>query len=317
MHLKRNRKKKFDDFNQRIKDKTKIMKRILLPVFSFVVASAFLSGCTTENETHHYYKCEKASDINVFFQQQKGILISGHRGGNLPGYPENCIETFDKILEYLPTVYEIDPRMTKDSVIVLMHDKTLDRTTTGTGLVREHTFAELQELFLEDRWGNVTEYKIPKVADVVEWSRDKVILNFDIKDVTRDVLVPLVRSLEGVNCMYTVRNPEEALEVYGLDHQARMSAWIRNMDQFRKYEAAGIPWENIPMAYVVTHTMDPENAELYAALRERGVKCMVSTAPKQDKLQTPEERKPAFEKVVASRPDVIETDFPLDFVSQE
>ena len=291
------------------------MKSILLPVCSFVMASVLLGGCAAENDSHCYYKCEKASDINVFFQQQKGILISGHRGGNMPGYPENCIETFDKILEYMPTVYEIDPRMTKDSVIVLMHDKTLDRTTTGTGLVRDHTFAELQEFYLEDRWGNVTEYKIPKVSDVVEWSKDKVILNFDIKDVTRDVLVPLVRSLEGVNCMYTVRNPEEALVVYQLDQEARMSAWVKDMDQFHEYEAAGIPWENIPMAYVVNHTMVPENAELYAALREKGVKCMVSTAPKQDKLPTAEERKPAFEKVIASVPDVIETDFPLDFIS--
>ncbi len=289
------------------------MKRCLISLFLLAVSAIVLCSCQKEVQ-RHYYKCGMPSDINVFFQSQEDVLISGHRGGNMPGYPENCIETFDKILEYMPTVYEIDPRMTKDSVIVLMHDKGLDRTTTGTGLVRDCTYAELQKLFLKDRWGNVTAFKIPKVADVIEWSRDKVILNFDIKDVTRDVLVPLVRSLNGVNCMYTVRNPEEAQVVYQLDSTARMSAWVKDMEQFKGYEAVGIPWENIPMAYVVTHTMNPEHSDLYAALRANGVRCMVSTAPKQDKLKTSEERKRELQKVVESGPDVIETDFPLDFI---
>jgi glycerophosphoryl diester phosphodiesterase len=47
-------------------------------------------------------------------------------------------------------MFEIDPRITKDSVVVLMHDATLDRTTTGTGRVADHTWAELQQLRLKD-----------------------------------------------------------------------------------------------------------------------------------------------------------------------
>ena len=291
---------------------TKIkMKRILLP---FIAASLAVMSCSDNNVEHHYFTCDKPSDINEFFQSQENVLISGHRGGNIQGYPENCPETFDKILESIPTVYEIDPRMTKDSVIVLMHDKSLDRTTTGKGLVRDYTYEELQQFFLKDRWGNVTEFKIPKVEDVVEWSKGNVILNFDIKDVTRDVLVPLVNSLGAENCMYTVRNTKEALEVYQLDPTARMSAWVRDMKDFKAYEDAGIPWENIPMAYVVSAEMKAENAELYAALRAKGVKCMVSTAPKQDKLKTPEERKEAFRQVLSTKPDVVETDFPTEFM---
>lgn len=274
-------------------------------------------SCADEKGTHHYYECAEPADINAFFDKTEGIIISGHRGGNMPGFPENCIETFDKILESIPTLYEIDPRMTKDSVVVLMHDKTLDRTTTGQGLVKDYTYEELCRFNLKDKWGKVTEYKIPKVTDVVEWSKDKVILNFDIKDVTRDVLVPLVNSLGAENCMYTVRNTKEALEVYHLDKTARMSAWVRDMDDFKAYETTGIPWENIPMAYVVDDKMNPENSELYAALRAKGVRCMVSTSPKQDRLKTEEERKEAFRIVVASCPDVIESDFPTEFVGLE
>lgn len=288
------------------------MKRFSILFLTAVVAAA---ACTGSGVTHRYYECRTPADLNAFFAaaSPERPMISGHRGGNLPGYPENCLETFDRILEEMPTFYEIDPRMSKDSVIVLMHDADLERTTTGTGLVREHTYAELQELFLKDKWGAVTAFRIPKVADVVEWSRNKVILNFDIKDVTRDVLVPLVREHGGVNCIYTVRNPEEAALVHRLDSTARMSAWVKDLAQLEAYEEAGIPWENVPLAYVVAAEMQPEQAELYAALRARGVRCMVSTSPKQDRLETPEERKEAFKAVLATQPDIIETDFPTEF----
>ncbi len=75
------------------------------------------------------------------------------------GFPENCIESFEKTLSDMPSFFEIDPRMTKDSVIVLMHDATIDRTTTGKGKVSDYTYEELQRFNLVDRQGTVTPYK--------------------------------------------------------------------------------------------------------------------------------------------------------------
>ena len=268
-------------------------------------------SCNTAGS--HYYDCRRGSDIDRFMSQDK-VIISGHRGGNLPGYPENCIETFEKILDCMPTFYEIDPRMTRDSVIVLMHDETLDRTTTGTGRVSDYTFAELQRFNLVDRWGTVTPYRIPAVKDVVEWSRGKVILNFDIKDVTRDVLVPFVNSLGAENCIYTVRNAEEALQVYSIDPDARMSAWVKDVAQLQSYKDAGIPMENIALAYVCSSTMKAGSQDLYDALHAEGIPCMVSTAPDQDKAETEQERAALFRDVLGTSPDIVETDFPLEFV---
>ncbi len=268
-------------------------------------------SCNTAGS--HYYDCRRGSDIDRFMSQDK-VIISGHRGGNLPGYPENCIETFEKILDCMPTFYEIDPRMTRDSVIVLMHDETLDRTTTGTGRVSDYTFAELQRFNLVDRWGTVTPYRIPAVKDVVEWSRGKVILNFDIKDVTRNVLVPFINSLGAENCIYTVRNAEEALEVYKEDSTARMSAWIKDLDQLESYVKAGIPMENIALAYVVSDIMKDSDRALYDTLHQMGIPCMVSTSPRQDREESPQKRLQLFKEVLASGPDIIETDFPVEFL---
>lgn len=289
--------------------------RFFLSGAAALAGLAFMVSCSGNNTGPFYYNCSSPSDIDAFMSVDSGrTLISGHRGGNMPGYPENCIETFSKILESMPVFYEIDPRMTKDSVIVLMHDSDIGRTTTGHGKVSDYTYAELQEFNLVDRWGDETPYKIPSVEDVVKWSQGKVILNFDIKDVTRDVLVPFVNSLGAENCIYTVRNAQEALEVYNLDRQARMSAWVKDMAQLDSYKAAGIPMENIALAYVCAPEMRTGDEVLYEALRNEGIPCMVSTAPKQDKAGTPEERRPLYEAVLASGPDIVETDFPLEFL---
>ncbi len=57
----------------------------------------------------------------------------------MPGYPENCIESCEKTLSMMPTFFEIDFSFTKDSVMVLMHDLTIDRTTNGKGRVADYT----------------------------------------------------------------------------------------------------------------------------------------------------------------------------------
>lgn len=60
-------------------------------------------------------------DLISFYQyaDDRIPLISGHRGGRGKGYPENSMETFENTLSYTPATFEIDPRLTKDSVIVL------------------------------------------------------------------------------------------------------------------------------------------------------------------------------------------------------
>ena len=92
----------------------------------------------------------------------------------------------------MESFFEIDPRLTKDGVIVLMHDETIDRTTTGKGKVSDYTYAELQQFNLVDRNGNVTAFKIPTLKECLEWSKGKTILNLDIKDVPLEVMADFI-----------------------------------------------------------------------------------------------------------------------------
>ena len=130
----------------------------------------------------YYSDIKNPAQLNEFFKYSpdRAVLISGHRGGMEAGYPENCIESFGHTLEMMPSFFEIDPRLTADSVIVLMHDKLIDRTTTGKGAVGDYTYAELQKFNLVDHKGNITGFKIPTLDDCIKWSQGKTVLNLDI-----------------------------------------------------------------------------------------------------------------------------------------
>src|SRR5690554_955761 len=100
------------------------------------------------------------------------ILISGHRGAwKHTGLPDNSLEGLQYATERVPNVFfEVDPRLTKDSVIVLMHDATLERTTNATGRLADYTWHELRDVRLKDDQGKITDYKIPTLKDAMRWS---------------------------------------------------------------------------------------------------------------------------------------------------
>lgn len=270
-------------------------------------------SCTQKEQPLHTINIQKAQQMHDYFKRDasKPIIISGHRGGMATGFPENSIESFENTLRHIESFFEIDPRLTKDSVIVLMHDKTLDRTTNGTGKVSDYTYEELRALSLKDRCDNITEYKIPTLAEAIEWSRGKTILNLDKKDVPLEMTAALLREMNAVNVMLTVHSGDEALYYYSQNPDAMFSAHILTMEAYEDYARTGIPWSHF-IAYV-GRTITPENTALCELLRSNGVMCMISVAPTHDKLPEAEERKSAYLEEMAKAPDIIETDFPIEF----
>lgn len=275
-------------------------------------------GNESEDELLHYTKVENFDDLSTYFKYspERATVISGHRGGMVSGYPENCIESFDKTLTLMPSFFEIDPRLTADSVIVLMHDATIDRTTTGKGKVSDYTYEELQAFNLVDRDGNVTPYRIPKLEDAIEWSRGKAVLNLDIKDVPTKVLTDFMKKIQAPNVIYTVWRPDQVLEYLAADPDATFSIWCRTPEEFDAYEAAGIPWERVMVGYVGA-TMDEAKDRLYQGLHSKGVMCMISVAPTHDKCLNDDCKAEGYEMEFAKykRPDIIETDYPYLFLN--
>ncbi len=252
-------------------------------------------------------------DIHDFFKytENKSVIVSGHRGGRMLGYPENCIETFQYILDHYPAFFEIDPRLTKDSVIVLMHDATLDRTTTATGKLSDYTWEELQEVRLLDGYGNETAYKIPLLEEVIKWSKGKTVINLDKKDVPMEMIVALIKKHKAADhVMLTVHTGAQARYYHDRIPAIMMSVFSRNNQEYEDLVISGVPWRNM-IAYV-GKTIDNTNIKLVESLHANGVRCMISVAPTHDNLLSKEERRAAYLEEINKNPDIIESDIPLE-----
>jgi glycerophosphoryl diester phosphodiesterase len=176
-----------------------------------VLAAGWAAGCGGSAATHqtaastpveHYRSFEDAGALAQYLRADSGAgpLVSAHRGGPMPGYPENALATFHHSLRYGPVVIECDVRATADSVLVLLHDETLDRTTTGDGPVDEKTVAELREFQLVDNGGHVTPFRIPTLAEALAWAEGRAVLMLDVKEsVPYARVVDAMRRAEAFN----------------------------------------------------------------------------------------------------------------------
>lgn len=119
-------------------------------------------------------------------RESGATLVQAHRGGPRPGYAENAISTFERSIEDGAVFLEMDVARTQDGVLVLMHDDTVDRTTTGTGRVDEMTLEEFQALRLVDETGQALDEAPPTFAEALAALDGIGIAQVDLKDITLD-----------------------------------------------------------------------------------------------------------------------------------
>lgn len=139
------------------------MKKYIL---SLLILSLSLNGLQAQCEFSLYN-----------FPQDK-VMVVAHRG-DWRNAPENSVWAIKKAIEAGVDMAEIDLKMTKDSVLILLHDRTIDRTTTGKGKPSDFTIAELKELYLRDGAGHPTRMRIPTLEEILILSKGKIFLNLD------------------------------------------------------------------------------------------------------------------------------------------
>ncbi|NLN27275.1 MAG: hypothetical protein GX161_03575 [Firmicutes bacterium] len=116
------------------------------------------------------------------------LEILAHRG-NMHWYPENTLLSFAKALEAGSTMIETDLAMTADEHIVLIHDRTVDRTTDGTGKVADLTLEEIKQLDAGSWKGaEFAGQRIPTLAEALDFvgNRARFVLEIKPKDMSDD-----------------------------------------------------------------------------------------------------------------------------------
>lgn len=111
------------------------------------------------------------------------VQIFAHRGFS-GYYPENTMLAFQKVAEEtVADGIELDIQLTKDGEIVIMHDEMLDRTTNGSGWLKDHTLEELKMLSVGvNVKGFFPRQTIPTLREYFTWLKTtKLITNIELK----------------------------------------------------------------------------------------------------------------------------------------
>lgn len=109
-------------------------------------------------------------------------FVVSHRGANKIA-PENTLSAFALALEQGAFALETDLRFSHDDEIVLHHDPTLERTTTGTGHIRDYSVAQLQEFrTLDPVSQQPTDQTIPTLRGLIEKTNAETPLLLELKD---------------------------------------------------------------------------------------------------------------------------------------
>lgn len=110
------------------------------------------------------------------------MKVIAHRGYS-GKYPENTMLAFRKAEEAGADEIELDVQLTKDKTVVVIHDEKIDRTTDGTGLVKDYTYEELKKFNAAVLFPNVTDFQsIPTFEEYCAWvATTALTTNIEIK----------------------------------------------------------------------------------------------------------------------------------------
>lgn len=129
-------------------------------------------------------------DLMTTLKDKSRILVAGHRGCRAL-YPENTLLSMKEALDRKVDMIEFDLNLTRDKVVVVMHDNTVDRTTDGTGYIHDMTLKEIKALDAGVKSGKVFEgLHVPTLrefCDLIAPYKD-LLLNVEIKEKTHETV---------------------------------------------------------------------------------------------------------------------------------
>lgn len=141
------------------------------------------------------------------------MKVVAHRGYS-GKYPENTMLSFQKAVEAGCDEIELDVQLTKDDVLVIIHDETIDRVSDGTGAIKDFTFQELRKFNVKGEYGDKFGFNpIPSFEEYLEWVKDQ----------------PVTTNIELKTGKYYYKELEEKviamLKKYGLLHKVMFSSF--------------------------------------------------------------------------------------------
>lgn len=155
------------------------------------------------------------------------MKIWAHRGCCY-AWPENTLQAFKAASEYPITGIELDIQLTKDGEIIVIHDEKVDRTTDGSGYVKDFTLEEIKKLKIETNSmvpGEKAYTEVPTMDEVLKLLKpfcvqNGLLINIELKNSViryegmEEKILELVQKWELQDyIVYSSFNPESVLMI--------------------------------------------------------------------------------------------------------
>ncbi len=237
---------------------------------------ALLSSCSPK----YANKAEKVVAA-MHDPSSKYVVVVAHRG-DWRNYPENSIPAIESAISMGVDIVELDLKLTKDSVLVLSHDDTANRTTTGKGLISTMTLDSLKGFNLRYVNGVKSKYKMPTLKEALEVCKDRISVNIDQGYQFYDLVLAITEEL-GVTDQILIKGKKMLSEVKEKtgEHEHNMMYMpiidiqtTRGAELFRQYMEAG----EVPLAYEVCFSkLDDVAEDCCRRVVESGSKLWINT----------------------------------------
>lgn len=246
----------------------------------FIAAICCMASC--KEAAPQYANRAEMIAAQIHNPNSKYVVVACHRG-DWRNYPENSIPAIESIIRMGADIMELDLKLTKDSVLVLSHDWTIDRCTTGKGRVSDYTLDELKQFRLRRAHGVATDsLHICTLREALECCKDRICVNVDQGYEYYDMVLAITEEL-GVTDQILIKGKHSVASV-----AEKMAAHEHNMmympiidiqkEQGQKLFQEYMDTKTAPLAYEVCwKKLTPEVSDCFKKVVESGSKLWVNT----------------------------------------
>lgn len=184
-------------------------------VFACLLALVVLAGCSGEaRQSAAPENRAEGLRARLLAGDTTAVFVVAHRG-DWRYAPENSIAAIEHSIAVGVDVVELDLQLTRDSVLIVMHDATLNRTTTGKGRVADWTLDSIRTLKLKNGCGIRTKHTVPTLEEALLAAKGRVLVNLDKADRYFDLVAPVLERT-GTTRQIVMKGSKPADEVLAL-----------------------------------------------------------------------------------------------------
>ena len=218
--------------------------------------------------------------LTLFYKQPETVLVAAHRGAHRL-FPENSLPSIAEAIRVGAHIVELDVRETKDGELVVIHDRTVDRTTDGSGKVEAMLLHQLRALRLTQN-GERTPLLIPTLREALLRCKDSILVDIDFKaegEETARKVCELVQELE--------MEEQVLFFLYDYTHMQRLHAQYPAIKIMPRAYSAHELAEIIDMDIApVIHIDDSYyNRDLMQTVRGKGIRIWANTLGEFDRAE--------------------------------